>query len=98
MHVLAGRCDQRRRQRVRGGNCAAGIIDDLALGPRIPAQAARPFQSPAHLVDHLARADAESARELVVIQRTAGTSKLIQNACGDGRAGHGQMIPHDVLV
>ncbi len=64
----------------------------------MPTQAARLLQSPAHLVDRLARADAEPARELVVIQRTAGTSKLIKNACGNGQADHGHMIPHHVLA
>jgi len=53
---------------------------------------ARSLQSPAHLVDCLPRANAEPVRELVVIQRAAGTPQFFQDARGDGQAGHGQVI------
>jgi hypothetical protein len=50
------------------------------------------LQSPAHLVNRLPRAYAEPVRELVVIQRTAGTPQFLQDARGNGHAGHGKMI------
>jgi hypothetical protein len=53
---------------------------------------ARSLQSPAHLVDRLPRANAEPAREFVVIQRAAGPPQLFPDARGDGQACHGQII------
>src|SRR6266699_1654652 len=74
------------------------VIYDLALGSCVPAQTARPLQSPAHLVDRLAWAHAQSVREFVVIQGTTSISKFLQNACCDSLACHGRMIPHRVPV
>src|SRR5712691_3624788 len=68
------------------------FIDDLAVRPRIPTQAPRALKFPAHLVDRLAAAHAQPTRELVIVQRPTGTSKLLKDACSNGQFGHDRIV------